>query len=99
MPIDVEWQDEQGNWLARYDGPAIDRRLAGAATEPSGCLRFIDPYGDTTFNAAQVAVLEHELASLLASIDGATREQAAALLSFVRRLDDRTHRYLKFIGD
>jgi hypothetical protein len=97
MAIDVEWQDENGNALSRYDGPLIDGRLSERARAGSCCLRFIDPYGDTTFNAEQVAVLEEELASLAS--DGEVAEQARSLLSFLRRFRDCTHRYLKFIGD
>ena len=74
------------------------RDLPGSlARAGSCCLRFIDPYGDTTFNAAQVAVLEAELATLVS--DGEVAEQARSLLAFVRLFPDRTHRYLKFIGD
>jgi hypothetical protein len=51
MAIDVEWQDERGERVARYDGPPIDGRLPEHAPPESSCLRFIDPYGDTTFNA------------------------------------------------
>lgn len=98
MAIDVEWQDENGNRLARYDGPPIDARLPGRAAEGWPCLRFVDPYGDTVFNAAQVEALEQELASISAT-EGEVAGQARSLLEFVRVLKDRTHCYLKFIGD
>ena len=98
MAIDVEWQDERGQRLARYAGPPIDSRLPERAGDRSPCLRFIDPHGDTTFNAAQVAALEAELAALQSAEDD-TAGQTRALLSFVRQLGDRTHRYLKFTGD
>ena len=54
MAIDIEWQDENGQRLARYDGAPIDARLPGRAAEGSPCLRFVDPHGDTVFNTAQV---------------------------------------------
>ena len=97
MAIDVEWQDENGEQLSRYDGPLIDGRLPERAPAGSLCLRFVDPYGDTTFNAAQVAVLEEELA--LVADNDEVGEQAKSLLAFVKRHPDRVHRYLKFIGD
>jgi hypothetical protein len=98
MAIDVEWQNERGQRLARYDGPAIDARLPQSAPEGSACLRFIDPYGDTTFNAMQIPVLEEELAALVErKIE--PHDQAIALLSFLRSVTEWTHRYLKFIGD
>ena len=97
MAIDVEWQDERGDRLTRYEGPPIDARLPDSASSASVCLRFIDPYGDTTFNHTQIAELEKELALIRGAEDVA--QQARSLLSFVRQVQDRTHRYLKFIGD
>ena|SRR5215217_214482 len=97
MAIDVEWQDENGKTLSRFNRPLTDGRLSERACAGSCCLRFIDPYGDTTFNAAQVAVLEEELASLVNDEEAA--EQAQSLLNFLRGFQERTHRYLKFIGD
>jgi hypothetical protein len=98
MAIDVEWQDERGQRLARYSGPPLDERLPGQAAEGSACLRFIDPYGDTTFNAAQVAVLEQELKSVCGTT-GEAAAQAQSLLQFVTQFKDRVHCFLKFIGD
>lgn len=97
MAIDVEWQDERGETLERYEGLSIDARLSERSSQGSRCLRFIDPYGDTTFNAAQIAVLEEELASVAG--DDEVGEQAKSLLVFVKQYSDRLHRYLKFIGD
>jgi hypothetical protein len=98
MAIDVEWQDENGRQLAVYTGPPLDERLSGQAPEGSACLRFIDPYGDTTFNDAQVAALEEELKSVCETT-GEAAAQARSLLEFVAQFRDRLHRYLKFIGD
>ncbi len=98
MAIDVDWQDENGATLARYNGPQICMSLVGAAPIGARCLCFIDPYGDTTFNSAQVSVLETELASV-ATADGVASDQARGLLQFVHSRQDRPHMYLKFIGD
>ena len=98
MAIDVEWQEECGNRLARYDGAPIDSRLPEHAPEGSACLRFIDPYGDTTFNSLRIVALEAELSELLKRKNDAS-EQAAALLAFLQARTDRTHCFLRFIGD
>ena len=98
MAIDVVWQDEGGKELARYNGPSIDSSLPAAAGDASPCLRFVDPYGDTTFNAAQVDVLANELQAV-AKADGPACDQARSLLVFIECIPDRLHRYLKFIGD
>jgi hypothetical protein len=101
MAINIEWQFEDGSPRQRYTGPDIGR-LQACDVSDSCCLRFLDPYGDLTLNAAQTIVLESELKRVIAlSADLVVREQAAALLQFVGELDveDRTHHYLKFIGD
>ena len=98
MAIDVAWQDESGNEIARYDGVPINAELPAAAGIASPCLRFVDPYGDTTFNAAQVGVLAEELQAV-AAVGGPAAEQARSLRAFIQRVPDRLHRYLKFIGD
>ncbi len=100
MAIDVEWQDENGETELRYVGPPIDSRLRDAAPENSCCLRFLDPYGDATFNSYQVEMLEREL-ELVAGANAKKEvvQQARELLKFVREVQDRVHMYLKFIGD
>jgi len=66
----------------------------------SACLRFIDPIGDTTFNAAQVEVLESELRELARTAKNRNVvEEAKSLLDFLARVDNRLHIYVKFIGD
>ena len=99
MAIDVQWQDERGVCISRYDGPPIEGRLPARAASDSACLRFIDPYGDTTFNLSQIEVLERELESLQLGDDAELAQQRDALLAFIQRMPDRLHRYLKFIGD
>lgn len=98
MSIDVEWQDENGAALSRYNGPPVDPEFVGNAPPDAKCMCFIDPYGDTTFNAAQVSALESELESIVKKNESGSH-QARALLYFVASLEDRVHRYLKFIGD
>ena len=98
--IAVEWQNERGGCEATYTGPPIGRRFCELAPLNSVCLRFIDPYGDPTFNAAQIDVLEYELAELIRTVKNANVvEQAKGLLDFIGRVRSRMHMYLKFIGD
>jgi hypothetical protein len=100
MSLGVEWQDENGQVLGRYDGPVLQGMLFEFAERDSACLRFIDAYGDTTFNQLQIPVLLEELESL-----GADRELGdqlpvvRALLAFIEQARDQTHTYIKFIGD
>jgi hypothetical protein len=100
MPIGVEWQDENGRVLARYEGPLLHARLFDHAEQNQACLRFIDPYGDTTFNQLQLPTLLAELESLGADRDlGEHLVVIRALLAFLEQARDQTHTYVKFIGD
>jgi len=99
MPIDVEWQNERGQCSVRYAGPLVDGRLPGRASPDSQCLRFIDEYGNTTFNTLQMPVLEQELSEVAGRGDDEITQQARCLLEFIRSQKDRIHHYPKFIGD
>jgi hypothetical protein len=100
MPISVEWQDEDGHVLARYEGPDLHASLFDHAEQDQVCLRFIDPYGDTTFNQLQVPVLLAELESLGADRElGDHLDVIRALLTFLEQARDETHTYVKFVGD
>src|SRR5262245_64260647 len=98
--IAVEWQNERGECTERYAGPPLGQRFCELAPLNSICLRFIDPIGDTTFNAAQVEVFEAELADMARYAKNANVvEQAKSLLDFVGSVRNRLHMYLKFIAD
>ena len=99
LPIDVELQDEQGQTLARYDGPAVTRMLVERADSTSACVRFIDPYGNTTFNQLQLSILVRELEALESRTRDGQAQVTRALLAFLRQASDRVHTYVKFIGD
>jgi hypothetical protein len=90
MAIKVEWQDERGKTLARYGGPSLTADVIWKAAPSTVCLRFIDPYGDATFNQLQMGQLLDELKEL-----GADPE----LIAFVDLAIGQVHTYLKFIGD
>jgi len=100
MAIDVEWQDERGESLARYAGPPLDLRLCEASPADSVCLRFIDPYGSATFNQGQIEVLMDELLGLdRRGVDPELARQIDALVTFLAQARGQTHTYVKFIGD
>jgi len=100
MPIDIEIQDERGGTIARYDGPFIGLGFVELASQESTCFRFIDPWGDTTFNQAQIEVLLEELTNVLArTTDSQRRKELEAVIDFVKRASNSVHTYVKFIGD
>ena len=66
MPISVHLEDERGNSRAILESPSwlTNWMLRCADLRNTACLRFIDPYGDTLFNRAQIRALIEELAAL-----------------------------------
>jgi hypothetical protein len=103
MGIDVAWVDEL---LAPkqevFDPKQCLTRLATTAWPSSGtvCLRFVDAFGDTTFNQAQIPVLLSELrASMEQQTDREVKDHLDKVIRLVERAVDRMHTYIKFTGD
>ena len=102
MPIDIFWQDENGQILEKcatwfnpwgYMGERQD-------FDSTSCLRFIDEYGDTTFNQYQIPILIKELESIRQhSKNEQARESLELLIAFVRKAEGQVHTYIKFVGD
>jgi hypothetical protein len=94
MGIDLAWEDETGKSLESVGDPRNLFAHALENTDLSGtiCLRFIDRYGNTVFNQAQIPVLEKELALL------ERNEQVEAVIALVQKAKE-LHTYLKFYGD
>ena len=102
MGIDVRLEDERGRLRAAVPDPhgRLAVLLAGAVDCGPVCLRFIDPYGDTTFNRHQMATLVPELeAAVRGARDAASAEHGLAVLRLSRSCRDGVHLYLKFVGD
>jgi hypothetical protein len=100
VPISVEIQDESGN---REGEPWSHPRSTTILCRPdqaSVCLRFIDPYGNTTFNQSQLPVLLDELAVLAdATPDSSDKEVIRDLQRFLRTALGEVHTYVQFVGD
>ena len=94
--ITIEWQDEDGTTLSTYDGPPLTSEILENVPSESVCLRFIDPFGDTTFNQLQIDVLVEEL-SVWA--DSNPAPVIRHLLQFAVLTHGAVHTYLRFIGD
>ena len=100
MSISIQIEDEHGLregepwWHARSTAALVGERPGTC------CLRFIDPYGDTVFNQAQIPVLLEELQDLRNREPDT--ELASVLLevsAFVERAVDQVHTYVRFVGD
>jgi hypothetical protein len=68
--------------------------------EKSVCLRFIDPYGDTVFNRAQMVVLREELLSVPEEpLEAEVRVHRKKIVELASKAESEIHTYLKFYGD
>lgn len=102
MTWPVIWHDEFGEELGRLDDPGFLPELLPADGEQltTACLRFIDPYGDTVFNQAQLDQLLCELEGRGAGItDLRVRRGLEELLAFLRPCAGQMHTYIKIVGD
>ena len=99
----MRWEDEDGNELAAVASPPASKfasLIPPATASDFPCLRYIDHYGDTTFNQLQIAQLTEDLNRLLArSTDENTRQHLEAILALVRKAGGQVHTYIKFYGD
>jgi hypothetical protein len=103
--VKVAWVDEEHKTIEWLDDDAKGT-VANLATSRwptlSGtvCLRFVDPWGDTVFNQAQLAVLLAELR--VETAEPGNAEYAVHLsrvAQLVERAQEQMHTYIKFIGD
>jgi hypothetical protein len=71
MGVDVQLQTEDGRPIERLGDArgSMAKFLLMVDADATACLRFIDPYGDTTFNSLQLPVLETEVKTHLSNLD------------------------------
>jgi hypothetical protein len=100
--VTVEWQDEAGGGLASVADARglLAKALESPALAETRCLRFLDAYGKTVFNQAQIPGLLEELERLLASSgDAPVTDHLRRVIDLVDRARCQTHTYIAFIGD
>ena len=98
--IDILRVDENGVTKATFPDPdALHQLLDDHVQADSCCLRFIDLYGDTTFNRLQLHVLASELRAAAAGGSQVLRERVEALAAFVEETGAEPHHSIKLIGD
>ena len=102
MGIDARIESESGELIEEL--PDLDRLVEALLPdfndETSVCLRFIDPYGDTTFNQGQLPVLILELAQAASKAnDSAVKAHGHKLMALAEKANGHVHTYLKFVGD
>lgn len=103
MGLTISVVDERGKEVV---SPVLDPRnvlrslLPQEGDESYPLLRYIDPYGDTIFNQAQVAALLEEWARIK---QRAKLEEQQVIVNSIAHLAqfclEHLHTYLKFVGD
>jgi hypothetical protein len=104
MGIDASWITESGEPKQEVFDPR--QCLTGLVVSrwhklsETKCLQFIDPWGDATFNQAQIPSLLAELRNELREWNELeVRAHLEKVVRLVERAVDRTHTYIKFTGD
>lgn len=103
MSIDARWEDENGDEIEVVLSPPRSR-LESLIPEPNvecfPCLRYIDLYGDTTFNQLQLPQLLADLKQAIIEAESPdTRTHMQSLIDLVQRAIGVVHTYIKFYGD
>ena len=102
MGIDAYLQDERGESCDAVLDPRgfLKGLLAEVADLGPVCLRFIEPYGDTTFNRLRMTPFVAELEAVIRTTrDPVAAEHCRSVLRLAQTCRDGVHLYLKFRGD
>lgn len=103
MGIDVKLQTDLGQPIGERVGDRRNalHRLLPAHDDPSyQCLCFVDWYGDTIFNRAQMKVVLVELERIRHNAESAEdHELLDRIAALARQGQMKPHRYLRFVGD
>jgi hypothetical protein len=91
-------EDEEGNPVRTMPGEFVLSDEDILNNSSFRLLKYLDPYGDTTFNALMFKDLLADLEEL-GKILPADKEQIDLVIAYAKECDDEVHRYLKFYGD
>jgi len=102
MGLRIYLEGERGEKIASVNDPhhLLRKLIKEGDVSNMCCLRFIDPYGNTTFNRLQIPQFLMELEILHRFIKGT--EQSALISKieeFAHRCAQEPHLYLKIYGD
>jgi hypothetical protein len=102
MGLDARIENEEGVCLQELPDPKelVAVLLPQYDDNSSICLRFIDLYGDTTFNELQMPILINELTTAIdKTSNNEAKEHGNKLLDMAKKVSEEVHLYLKFYGD
>ena len=101
MGVDLVWQEENGKVLEEIPDPkmCISTLLFTVDHAETICLRFIDPYGHTTFNQRQIPILINELEAISPRVtDYDMQIHLLRVLELAGRSKGEKRTILKFTG-
>jgi hypothetical protein len=102
MGMAIQLEDQQGKVLEEIpDLESLLARLFPSWDDDTfHCLRYIDPWGETTFNHLQMDEVISELRRIRKKTAvEAERAFIDAIEGMATRCKEGEHRYLKFLGD
>jgi hypothetical protein len=102
MGVNLSWEDENGGRIDEILDPqmCISHLVLNTDLAETTCLKFIDPYGDTTFNQRQIPTLIEELKSALEKVeDNQIKDHLRQVIELAEKSRGEIHTYLKFYGD
>ena len=98
MSWTVRIEDEEGNIRKSLSKEFILSDQEIIFNNPFRLLKYLDPYGDTTFNSLMFEDLKKDFAELQ-ELSPADKEQSQEILDLVKECEEDIHLYLKFYGD
>lgn len=102
MGLTIALENERGEALEQLGDPQniLHRLLPSIEDRTFTCLRFVDWYADTTFNALQVEELLHDLKRVRQAAQAPDEANLLdEIVRLARKLQKEPHQYLKFYGD
>jgi len=102
MGINVKWEDEEGKQMGFVEDAqnTFSQFLNSSNLKTTELLKYIDQYGDTTFNQLQI---KHFIEELKLKINECKSEKDKVKLTEILSLSNKSlgqvHTYLKFYGD
>ena len=91
-------EDEDGNPVRTMPGEFVLSDQDIIYTSQFRLLKYLDPYGDTTFNSYMFEDLLTDLDELSRLLPG-DKDQIDIVINYVKICGDDVHAYLKFYGD
>ena len=98
MSWTVRIEDEEGNIRKSLSNEFILSDQEIIFNNPFRLIKYLDPYGDTTFNSLMFEDLKKDFAELQ-ELSPADKEQSQEILDLVKECEEDIHLYLKFYGD